>query len=90
MTVRVFAWLRDTFRDKELRIPLALAPDLRTLFRYLSTVQERGPSLMRDTQTAVTGLVVLLNGRQIDLGKGLEVALADGDEVAIFPPVTGG
>ena len=34
--------------------------------------------------------IVLVNGRRIDLLDGTETALAEGDEISIFPPVAGG
>lgn len=35
-------------------------------------------------------LVILVNGKNADRGRSNSVALVDGDEVAIFPPVSGG
>ena len=35
-------------------------------------------------------LVILLNGKNISHGRALELRLSEGDEVALFPPVSGG
>jgi MoaD family protein len=35
-------------------------------------------------------LVILVNGKNADPGRSNSVALVDGDEVSIFPPVSGG
>lgn len=33
---------------------------------------------------------LLVNGRDIELGQGLETPLKNGDQIAIFPPLAGG
>ena len=33
---------------------------------------------------------ILINGKSVNLAKGLDTRLRDGDVVAIFPPVSGG
>jgi sulfur-carrier protein len=33
---------------------------------------------------------VMVNGRDVEIGAGLETPLRQGDQVAIFPPIAGG
>ena len=33
---------------------------------------------------------VMINGRDSELGDGLETAVSDNDQIAIFPPIAGG
>lgn len=79
-TLRFFARLREQTGISELDIPLNAAGSLSQLKRYV--LQEypqwqtilSGPILVAVNQTMVTG----------------DQELAQGDEVAWFPPVTGG
>lgn len=90
VTVKLFAWLRDTFGLKEIRIPVDDAPDVGRLFEELQGWASDGRSLLGESGRLEEGFIVLLNGRSIDFAGGMTARLAGGDEVAVFPPIAGG
>lgn len=80
--LRYFARLREAFACEEERLEL---PAAATLADLLDTLRARGGVWAQE----------LAQGRSYRLALNQEVAvesaaLADADEVAIFPPVTGG
>ncbi len=90
VTVKLFAWLRDIFGWKELGVPADQAPNVRQLLEHLFTSAEHGPGPLGESGAIAEGFIVLLNGRGIDFAGGMEAELREGDEVAIFPPLSGG
>lgn len=83
MKVLYFAWLRARIgrADEELTLPL----DVRDVGGLLEWLQTRGPGYaeaLRDLS------VVRVAVNQDYVGR--EHPVRDGDEVALFPPVTGG
>jgi MoaD family protein len=71
---------RTTLKDLLQKLSLEFGDDIVPPISDLNAF--RGPSRR---------VVILLNGRHSSrLPDGLDTSLADGDEVAIFPPVAGG
>jgi len=88
VSVRMFATVREAAGRSELKVE---ADDLAHLLRLLG--KSRGPRLSKLLSQLSSGpdrLVVLVNGRNIGRTPHKDVELSDGDEVAIFPPVSGG
>lgn len=78
--VKFFARLREELGVSTLDVPVADAPDIDALISWLGTAHpEWQPALQGRLMTAVNQTMTQTNQR-----------LQPGDEVALFPPVTGG
>lgn len=91
ITVKFFANFREAIgKDQE---TVEGVEDIASLFEEL--VRKFGKKLAHHLYSPGSKepretVNVLVNGRFVDLSKGLKTALKDGDLVAIFPPVSGG
>ena len=90
MIVKLFAWLRDLFGWAEQDVPLHRTPDARRLLEHLSEIAPPEGKLLKEDGAVAEGFIVLLNGLNIDFAGGMHATLRGGDEVAIFPPISGG
>jgi sulfur-carrier protein len=78
-----FAWLRARIGQAEEELPLP--PDVRDVAALLDWLKRRGPrygDALRDLSVVRVAVNQEYVGRNHPIG--------DGDEVALFPPVTGG
>jgi molybdopterin synthase sulfur carrier subunit len=89
MRVKLFGTLRSLVGAKEVDVEAAgtvggLLEKITTLHPALrERVFDEGGNLQSSVH-------VLLNGRSIGFLKGLDTAIGEGDEIALFPPVGGG
>ncbi len=78
--------------EQELELTLATGDDVRHLIEELD--HTFGPELIRHLLTPDgeqrAGLVMLVNGHNVSLGKGLRTELQEGDRVAFLPVIGGG
>jgi len=90
VTVKSFATLREVM-DPEVRLDFEEGAAIRTLLAELSGryggFHERIFSAPGDLRDFVN---ILKNSRNIQFLAGLDTPLADGDTIAIFPPLAGG
>ena len=83
MKLLYFAWLRARIGHAEEELPLP--PQVRDVAGLLEWLRRRGPGYseaLRDLSV----IRVAVNQDYV----GTDHPIADGDEVALFPPVTGG
>jgi molybdopterin synthase sulfur carrier subunit len=88
--VRSFASFRDIL-GKELSVELKEGSTVKDLLDDLISTRQRLKSAVFDESGKVKEYVILMKNRKnIESLDGLETGLAEGDEVAILPPVAGG
>jgi MoaD family protein len=90
ITIRAFADYREII-GKEMELVL---PEEKTIGELLAELGDRYPNLRRE-MFAPTGelkefINIFINGRNIAFLKDMVTPLADGDIIALFPPVAGG
>jgi len=86
--VRMFATVRESAGTSGAEIEAS------SLGELMDALAERfGPGMARLVEESEAGsdrLVVLVNGRNAQVSRDRDMSLDDGDEVAIFPPMSGG
>lgn len=88
--VRSFASFRDIL-GKELDVELKDGSTVKDLLDDLTSTRQRLRSAVFDESGKVREYVILMkNKKNIESLSGLDTKLAEGDEVAILPPVAGG
>lgn len=87
VTVKLYATLREAAGVSEISLP---ARDLAGLLDSLSRDLPALGILLKRARVERDRVVVLVNGRNIGSAELASVKLRDTDEVAIFPPVSGG
>ncbi|MHA1615909.1 MAG: ubiquitin-like small modifier protein 1 [Candidatus Njordarchaeales archaeon] len=90
--IKLFALFRELAGRKE--VELDFNDDSVTVRDVIKALGDRVnkelAELIMEKYQQLSSLLILVNGRNIRLLKGLETTLKDGDEVAIFPPGAGG
>ncbi|MGA2884381.1 MAG: ubiquitin-like small modifier protein 1 [Halobacteriota archaeon] len=88
VNVRLFANLREIVGNPHLTVEAG------TIREVLTTLQAEYPALRAmlcdDDGEVRSYITILVNGKNIREIEALATLLSDGDEVAIFPPVSGG
>ena len=88
--VRSFASFRDIL-GKELSLELKEGSTVKDLLDDLISTRQRLKSAVFDESGKVREYVILMKNRKnIESLGGLDTELAEGDEVAVLPPVAGG
>ena len=86
--VRMFATVREAAGAAEVELE---ASTVREVLEAL--VRKFGGGMVEAVSGAEQGsdgLVILVNGRNVQLTRGRDILLDEGDDVAVFPPVSGG
>jgi molybdopterin synthase sulfur carrier subunit len=91
MQWKLFADLAEVAGDREIRVDV---PSDATVGDALEALFEARPSLrdrvLDDAGSVADHINVLRNGENVYAADGLETSLSSGDELALFPPVSGG
>ena len=84
----MFATVREAARTSEWSVEAHDLPDL--LDKLGDKFGDKLDAMLKESCVDPDRLVILVNGKNSGRGRSNSVALVDGDEVAIFPPVSGG
>lgn len=87
VSVRLFANLREIVGNPRLVFEASTIRDV------LTTLRSEHPALQQllcENGEVRPYITILINGKNIREMEALATGLSDGDEVAIFPPVSGG
>ena len=84
----MFATVREAARKSEWSVEARDLPDL--LDKLGSKFGGKLDAMLKESYDDPDRIVILVNGKNAGRGRSSSEALADGDEVAIFPPVSGG
>ncbi|MBP2145314.1 molybdopterin synthase sulfur carrier subunit [Methanofollis sp. W23] len=88
--VRAFARFREVFGSEQV-FDLPEGAGLDALLKTFAGSCEDGDAVLFDTDEKLRDSVVLMhNRRRVDDAAVGRTVLSDGDEVAVFPPVSGG
>ena len=88
VSIKLFANFRELIGEKSLSLN---GSTITEIVDNLSAINPDFKSAVQDESGRLMGYVtILVNGKNIKLLEGVDTALSSGDEVAIFPPVSGG
>ncbi|MEA1895676.1 MAG: ubiquitin-like small modifier protein 1 [Euryarchaeota archaeon] len=89
INVKAFARFREVF-GKELGVELDGKATMTDLLNRLCAPHDAHDIIFDESGGIKKYVNILVNGRHMQSISGTRTELADGDEVAIFPPVAGG
>jgi len=90
VTVRLFAGIKDVFREGAITVPLGQAADVGHLLQSICTSPARERAVYDGDGRVRKDVTVLVNGRHMRFLDGPQTKLRDGDDVRLFPPMYGG
>ncbi|MGA7797447.1 MAG: ubiquitin-like small modifier protein 1 [Methanoregula sp.] len=92
MTVRIrfFARFRELL-GTDIVVAVPKNKGLTDLIKDVASRNKEGYDAIFDEKGAFREFVILMqNGRRLETSDAPEIKVADGDEIAVFPPVAGG
>jgi molybdopterin synthase sulfur carrier subunit len=91
MQWKLFADLAEVAGDREIRVDVdadaTVGDALEALFEARPALRDR---VLDESGAVADHINVLRNGESVHAADGLETRVSSGDELALFPPVSGG
>lgn len=95
--MKAYLFLRQPLGGKEISLIMPEGADIEQLLQVLQAdyglpeeIKLSGSLLSLTSRGKLTGLAVLLNGRNIKHLQGISTVLNDGAVISLFPPAAGG
>ncbi len=85
--IKLYGGLRQKAGSAERRVSGAT---VRAALGHLCAGNDQLRATIFDGEALRPYVRVMINGRDINLESGLDTAVADNDQIAIFPPIAGG
>ncbi len=90
VVVKFFLQFREFLKKNILEVELEEGADIFLLLETICNLYNFREKLFDDKNELRQWIKILKNGRQIRFLDGIRTKLIDGDEIALFPPTTGG
>jgi molybdopterin synthase sulfur carrier subunit len=88
--IRFFARFRELF-GADVMTDVVAGTMFTSLITTITKKNPEGYAAIFDEKGAFREFVILMkNGKRIDIADAAKTTVADGDEIAVFPPVAGG
>jgi molybdopterin synthase sulfur carrier subunit len=88
--IRFFARFRELF-GADVMTDVVAGTTFTSLITAIAKKNPEGYAAIFDEKGAFREFVILMkNGKRIDIADAAKTPVADGDEIAVFPPVAGG
>jgi len=88
VTVKMFATIREAAAASEIEVEAGSVGEVLTVLK--TTFGRRMRAVLDQAEKDPDRIVILVNGVNVSSGASAGAILRDGDEVSIFPPVSGG
>ncbi|MDW7739405.1 MAG: MoaD family protein [Bacillota bacterium] len=97
VTVKPYLFLREAMGTKEIRLELPenttvadLIAELAEHYGLPESFESKSGSLVFFDREVISGLIILIDGRNINLLNGKDTVLKESSVITLFPPAAGG
>ena len=90
VTIKLFAQFREFFKKNKIEIEIEEGTNILQLMESLCKLYNLREKIFDEKNELKQWIKILKNGRQIKFLDGTGTKLEHGDEIALFPPISGG